>query len=53
MGHPSREEGFVLCSNFSAADVLHSGLLPNLISDPPDPGPIPIRLEAIFVRSRR
>jgi hypothetical protein len=22
MGHPSREEGFVLCSNFGAADLL-------------------------------
>jgi hypothetical protein len=33
MGHPSRGEGFVLCSHRGDADVLHKGSYPNLISD--------------------
>jgi hypothetical protein len=34
MGHPSREEGCVLCSHHCDADELHQGCYPNLISDP-------------------
>jgi hypothetical protein len=33
MGHPSREEGFVLSSNHGDADELHQGCYANLISD--------------------
>jgi hypothetical protein len=33
MGHPSREEGFVFLLDHSAADELHQGCYPNLISD--------------------
>jgi hypothetical protein len=34
MGHPSREEGFVLCSHPCDSDELHQGCYPNLISYP-------------------
>ena len=32
MGHPSREHGFVLCSNHSPADEFYLGGNPNLVS---------------------
>jgi hypothetical protein len=41
MGHPSRKEGFVLCSNRSAADELHLGCDHNLISHLRDAGSVP------------
>ena len=40
MGHPSREEGFVLCSHDGDADELHHGCYPNLISDPQAAGSV-------------
>src|SRR6266849_5807543 len=34
MGHPSREEGFVLCPHHDGADEPTQGCYPNLIPDP-------------------
>jgi hypothetical protein len=41
MGHPSRKEGFVLCSNRSAADELHLGCDHDLISHLRAAGSVP------------
>jgi hypothetical protein len=40
MGHPSREEGFVLCSHHCDSDELHQGCYPNLISYPQAAGSV-------------